>query len=297
MENFQPALLISFCQQSYRQNSASCKRGDCPKGRTWGRRWLTLLSPALCPSQHCGLLQASALNESHLSRDVSSLNLSWQVSSVIQVLCQVEGRCGWHRRISSDRRTTGLRGAMLCISSLCWLIFGSLQASTSSQGRVGRWASPAHFKSKLQCTVVSRTCLDTPATEPCTAMSSLHVTLRTSKNKILKRLMGWNDTSHITAVYLFPICPWGRHFSHWIWSVDSRGAQLISFPGFLWWTGRQRRKMFLQSGAEAKFQCLASAAKGASAHWLHGQSRQGLAIPQQSLIFAKCCEIFHWKTF
>lgn len=30
--------------------------------------------------------------------------------------------------------------------------------------------------------------------------------------------------------------------------------------------------MFFQSGAEAKFQCLASADKGSSAHWLRGQS-------------------------
>lgn len=140
MENFQPSLFISFCQQSYRQNSASCKRGDCPKGQTWGRRWLTLLSPALCPSQHCALLQASALNESHLSRDVSSLNLSWQVSSVIQVLCQVKGRCGWHRRFSSDRRSTGLRGAMLCITypvlTNIWIAPGKYQF-TGKGGEMG----------------------------------------------------------------------------------------------------------------------------------------------------------------
>lgn len=92
--------------------------------------WLTLPSPALCPSQHCALLLASAPNESHLSREVSSLNLSWQVNSVIDVLCQVKGRCGWHLLT---------RGAMLCIPDLCWLVSGPLEASTSWQGRVGKW--------------------------------------------------------------------------------------------------------------------------------------------------------------
>lgn len=48
--------------------------------------------------------------------------------------------------------------------------------------------------------------------------------------------------------------------------------------------------MFLQSSQI--FQCLSSAAKGASAHWLHGQSPQGKAIPQQSLMFAKAFKIF-----
>lgn len=70
------------------------------EGRTWGRQWLMLLSPATCPSQRCALLQAAALGETHLSRDVSGLNFSWQVNFIIQVFCPVEGRCGWHSRIT-----------------------------------------------------------------------------------------------------------------------------------------------------------------------------------------------------